>query len=92
MEIFPNLRKFRVRYARVAELTEVPGAVARGYRTHTSYINDIPVPRVFMALAYRFPRGSGYGYDCPTELPEIPSTGMNVLQNLHMFCPGRYSG
>ena len=38
-----------------------------------------------MALAYRTSRSSGYGYDCRTELQEVPGTGMNVLQNLQKF-------
>ena len=79
MEILQNFQKFRVRYGGVTELTEVPGIVARAYRTHINYINDIPVPRVFVALAYRTSRSSGYGYECRTELSEVPGTGMNAL-------------
>ena len=79
MGILQNLQKFRVRYGSVTEFTEVPGIVARAYRTHTRYKNDIPVPRVFVALAYRTSGSSGYGYECLTELPEVPGTGMNVL-------------
>ena len=60
------------------EVTEVPGR----------YKNAVPVPRVFMAprvfvaQAYSTYRNSGYGYECRTELTEVPGTGMNVLQNL----------
>ena len=79
MGILQKLHKFRVRYGSVTELTEVPGIVARAYRTHIRYKNDIPVPRVFVALAYRTSRSSGHGYECHTELPEVPGTGMNVL-------------
>ena len=68
MAILQNLQKLRVRYGNVTELTEV---VAQAYRTHTRYKNDIPVPRVFVALAYRTSRSSGYGYECPTELKEV---------------------
>ena len=68
MGIFQILQKFRVRYRNVAELTEVPGSVARAYRTHMSYKNDMPVPRVFVALAYRT---AGHGYECPTELTHV---------------------
>ena len=63
-------------------LTEVPGIVAREYRTHVTYKNDVPVPRVFVALACRTSRSSGYGYEGRTE---VPGTGMNVLQNLQKF-------
>ena len=64
MGILQNLEKFRVRYGSVTKLTEVPVIVARVYRTHICYKNDIPVPRVFVALAYRTSRSSGYGHDC----------------------------
>ena len=45
---------------------------------------------------------SGYGYECPTELTEVPGAGMKVLHNLQKFrvlwhgrtelteVPGRY--
>ena len=62
--------------------------VARAYRSHKSFKNDVPVTRVFVALSYRTSRSSGYGYDCRTELPEVPRTGMNVLQNLQKFFVG----
>ena len=88
MGILQNLQKLRVRYGSVAELTEVPGIVARAYRTHISYKNDILVPRVFVALVYRTSRSSGYGYECGTKLPEVPGTGMNVLQNLQKLFVG----
>ena len=71
MGILQNLQIFRVRYGSVAELTEVPGVVPRAYRTHIRYKNDIPVPRVFVALAY--------------GTPEVPGTGMNVIQNFQKF-------
>ena len=29
---------------------------------------------------------------CRTELPEVPGTGMNVLQNLQKFFVGYYPG
>ena len=82
MGILQNLHKFQVQYGSVTELTKVPGVVARAYRTHVNYENDIAVPKVFVPLAFRTSRRSGYGYECRTELPEAPGTGMNVLQNL----------
>ena len=60
--ISQDLHEFRVRYGSVTVLTEVPGIVARAYRTHKSYKNDIPITRVFSALAYR--TSFGYGYEC----------------------------
>ena len=62
--------------------------MARAYRTHISDNNDKPVPWVFVALAYRTSRSSGYGYEGRTELPEVPGSGMNVLQNLQIFFVG----
>ena len=92
MGILQNLQKFRVRYESVTELTDVPGIVARAYRTHIRYQNDIPVPRIFVALAYRTSTSSGYGYECDTELPEVPGTGMDVLQTSQKFFVGQYPG
>ena len=88
MGILQNLQKFRVWYGSVTPLTEVPGIVARAYRTHIRYKNDVPVPRAIMALAYRTSRSSGYGYECCTELPEVPGTSMTVIQNSQMFFVG----
>ena len=31
---------------------------------------------------YRTHKSSGYGYECPTELTEVPGTGMKVLTEL----------
>ena len=95
MGILQNLQKFRVRYGSVTELTKVPGILWHG-RTELAKVtkNDVPVPQVLVALAYRTSRSSGSGYECGIELPEIPGTGMNVLQNLYISslyggkCPG----
>ena len=86
-------------YGDLTELTEVPGTVrkcyrthrssgivARAYRTHISYKNDIPVPRVFMALANRTSRSSGYGYECPTELTEVLCRVIPGLNTSGMAC------
>ena len=48
----------------------------------------VPVPRVLWPRAYRTSRSSGYRYECRTELPEVPGTGMNALQNLQKFFVG----
>ena len=42
-----------------------------------------PYPGVLLHGAYRAHRSSGYGYECHTELTEVPGTGMKVLQNWH---------
>ena len=47
--------------------------------------NAVPVPRVLWYGAYRTHRLSGYGYEYPTELTEVPGTGMKVLQNFQKF-------
>ena len=37
--------------------------------------NAVPVPQVFVVLAYGTYRSPGYGYECPAELIEVPGTG-----------------
>ena len=64
MKVLQNFQKFRVLWHGRTDLTEVQGR----------YENAVPVPRVFVALAYRTYRSSGYGYECPTELAEVPGT------------------
>ena len=105
MNVIQKSQKFRVRawgpyrtyrsfgygYESVAELTGVPGIVARASELTEvpgRYKNVVPVPRVLVARAYRAYRSSGYGYECRTELTEVPGTGMNVLQNLQKFVVG----
>ena len=70
-ESYRTYRSFRYGYESVTELPEVPGIVARAYRTHRSS------GRVQNVL-YLYPGYCGTG--C-TKLTEIPGTGMNVLQN-----------
>ena len=86
MGILQNLQKIRVRYEIVTELTEVPGNVARAYITHIRYKNDIPVPRVFVALANRTSRSSGYGNECPTELTEVICRVIPGVNTQGMVC------
>ena len=86
MDVLQNSQKFRVLWHGRTELTEVPG----GYK------------RCWWHGAYRTHRSSGYGYECATELTEVPGTGMKGLQNFHQFwvlwhgrtelteVPGRY--
>ena len=69
----------------LAELPEIPGIGAHGRTELTEvssrYENAVPVPRVFVALAYRTSRSSGYGYECPTERTEVPGTGNTQVNN-----------
>ena len=89
MGVLQNFHKFRVRvwkcyrtstslgygHGSVTELTRVPGIVARAYRTHRSS------GRVQKVL-YPYPGHCGTG--C-TNVPEVPGTVMNVLQNSQNF-------
>ena len=52
-EVLQNSQKFWVLWHGRTELTDVPGR----------YKNAVPVPRVFVARAYRAYRSSGYGYE-----------------------------
>ena len=55
------LQNFRILWRGRTELPEVP----------SRYKYAAPVPRVFVAPAYRTSRSSGYGYECPTEVTEV---------------------
>ena len=68
-------RSFGYGYGSVTEITEVPGIVARAYRTHRS-------SGQVQERLYRFP---GYCGTRLTELTEVPGTGMNVVQNFLKF-------
>ena len=75
MRILQNFQMFRYGYRCLTKLPEVPGIVAQAYRTHRSS------ERVQNAL-YPYPGYCGHGR---TELPEVPGTGMNVVQNFQKF-------
>ena len=77
-KVLQNSQKLRVLWHGRTELAEVPGR----------YKYAAPVPRVFVARAYRAYRSSGYGYWCRTELTEVPGMGLNILQNLEKFFVG----
>ena len=62
-EVLQSSQKFRVLWHGRTELTEVPGRNK----------NAVPVPRVFVARAYRAYGSFGYGYEYPTELTEVLS-------------------
>ena len=57
--VLQNSQNFRVLWHRRTEFPEGPGG----------YIHAVPVPRVFVAPAYRTSRRSGY--ECPTEVTEV---------------------
>ena len=78
-------------YGSLTELPEVPGmwhGRAELTELPSGYKNDVPLPRVLLPRAYRTSRSFGYGYECRTELPEVPGTGINVLQNIQKFFVG----
>ena len=56
---------------------------------HPGYCAEgIPLPPVLCRRSYRTYRAyrnSGYGYECLTELTEVPGTGMKVVHNLQKF-------
>ena len=74
-----NFQKFRVLWRRRTELTKVPS----GYKTCCTR-----TPGIVATGAQNFPELRVYGYECRAELPEVPGTGMNVLQNLQKFFVG----
>ena len=88
-ESYRTSRSFGYWHGSVTELTEVPGIVARAYRTHRSSGRVQKMLYLYPGYcgtgAYRTHRRSGYGHECPTELTEVPDTGMKVLQNLQKF-------
>ena len=73
-----NSQKFRVLWHGRAELTEVTGRCK----------NAVPVPRVFVAWAYRAYRSSGYEMNVVQNFQQVPGTGMNVSQNLQKLFAG----
>ena len=38
-----------------------------------------------MARGVENSQNSGYGYECPTELTDVPGTGLEALQNFQKF-------
>ena len=99
------MQKFRVRVWKCCRTHRSSGYCGTGVQNSQKFRagtkNAIPVPRVWWHGAHRTHRTSGYGYECPTELTEVPGTG-RVLQNFHKFrvlrhgrteltqVPGRY--
>ena len=73
-ESYRTSRSFGYGYGSVPELTEVPGIVARAYRTHRSSEH-------VQKMLYPYPRHCGTGR---TELT-VPGMGMSVIQNSQKF-------
>ena len=106
MGVLQNFQKFWVRVLMCYRTRRSSGYCGTGVQNSQKFRagtkNAVPVPRVLWHGEYRAYRTSGYGYECPTELTEVPGTGMRVLQNLHKFrvmrhgrtelteVPGRY--
>ena len=92
MGILQNSRKFGVRVRKSFRTSGTSGHCGTGVRNsqkfRASTKHAVPVPRVLWPRAHITSRSSVYGYECRTELPEVPGTGMNVLQNLRKFFVG----
>ena len=71
--IWESYTSFGYGYRCVPELTQVPDIVARAYRTHRSS------GRVQKVL---YPYPEYIGYECPTELTEVPGTDVKSLTKL----------
>ena len=66
-----ELQKFRVlRHVRADRAHRSSGRVQK--------VLYVPVPRVLWHGTYRTFRNSGCGYECTTELTEVPGTDMKV--------------
>ena len=74
-ESYRTSRSFGYEHGSVAELTEVPGIVARACRTHRSFGRG-------QKMLYPYPGYCGTGR---TELRDVPGTGMNVLHTSQKF-------
>ena len=92
MEIVQNFQKFRVRVRKSYRTFRSSGYCGTGVQNSQKFRagtkHAVPVPRALWPRMYRTSRSSRYGYECRTELPELPGTGMNVLRNLQKFFVG----
>ena len=73
----------------LAEVPEVPGVVARAYKTHIIYEYYILVPRVFVERTYGTSTSSGHGYECPAELTEVIRRVIPAVNTAGMVCAYR---
>ena len=87
-----KLQKFRVRVRKSYRTSRSSRNCGTGVQNSQKFRagtkGAVPVPRALWARAYRTSIRFGYGYECRTELPEVPGTGINVLQNLQKFSVG----
>ena len=106
MGVLQNFQKFRVRvwkcYRTHRSSVYCGTGIQNSQKFRAGTKNAVPVPRVLLHGAYRTHRTSGYGFECPTELTQVPGTGMKVLQKFQKFrvfwhgrtelteVPGRY--
>ena len=106
MGVLQNSQKFRVRGWRCCRISRSSGycgtCVQNSQKFRAGTKRHVPVPRVLWRVEFRTYRNSGYGYECPTGLTEVPGTGMKVLQKFQEFrvlwhgrtelpeVPGRY--
>ena len=92
MRISQNFQKFRVRVRVSYKTSRSSGYGVRGVQSSQKFRagakHVVPVPRVLLPRAYRTSRSSGYRYECRTEHPEAPGTGINALPNLQKFLYG----
>ena len=84
MGVSQNFQKIRVRVWKCHRTHRISGYCGTGlpnsqkFRAGTKHA--VPVPRVLWHGSYRTHRSSGYGYESLTQLPEVPGTGIKVLQ------------
>ena len=84
MGVFENFQKFRVQVRKCYRTHSSSGYCGAGvqnlqkFRAGTK--SALPVPRVLWHRAYRAYRSSGYGYECRTELAEVPGSGMSLTE------------
>ena len=106
MGVLQNFQKFRVRVWKCYRTSRYSGYRGTGIQNFEKFRSGtqhaVPVPRVLWRNTYRTSRSSRYGYECRTDFPEVPGTGMKVLQNFQKFrvlwhrrtelpeVPGRY--
>ena len=83
MGVLQNFQKFRVRVwkcYRWYRSSEYCGAgVQNSQKFRAGTTSAVPVPWVLWHGTHMTNRSSGYGYEGPTELTEVPGTGIKVL-------------
>ena len=75
MGILQNFQKFRTRVRKSYRTSRSSGYCGTGVQNSQKFRagtkHAVPIPQVLWTRAYRTPRSSGYGYECPTELAEL---------------------